>query len=368
MSARLRLALSYAAFLVAAGIATLAGVYLVLRYVPNYPLTAANPSEQSTAVASRQEILDALVRMSGAILGALAVIGIGGGWLLAGRILRPLGDITASARIAATGRLDHRVRLAGRTDEFGELADAFDHMLDRLHDAFMTQERFAANASHELRTPLAVTATLLDVARAAPAAQDYPTLLERLQITNDRAIGLTESLLRMADANAVTAVSEPVDLATIAQAALTDQVADAECRHVRFDARLEAAPTAGDTTLLGQLAANLIQNAIRHGSSPGRAQLSTRHDAPAAQVSLRIENAGAPYTAERAAQLAEPFLRGGGRTTRAGERPGHGLGLALVDRIATVHGGTLTIAPRDGGGLVTTVTLPARRANGVPPG
>jgi two-component system sensor histidine kinase VanS len=359
MSARLRLTLSYAGFLVVAGAATLFGVYVVLRYVPNYPLTAANPRHDPSAVASRWEILQAVVGASAAILGGLAVVGLGGGWLLAGWILRPLREINDAARIAATGRLDHRIRLVGRADEFGELADSFDHMLERLHDAFLTQERFAANASHELRTPLAVTATMLDVARTDPDTRYDPQLLERLQITNSRAIGLTEALLRLADANAVTAVSAPVDLATVARAVLDEQGDEAERRQVALETELDAAPTVGDTTLLTQLVSNLVQNAIRHNRPAGEAWITTRADAAASRVVLRVQNTGAAYTAETAAQLVEPFLRGAGRTTGPDGERSYGLGLALVARIAAVHDATLTIVPRAGGGLVVTVALPA---------
>jgi two-component system sensor histidine kinase VanS len=363
MSARLRLTLSYAGFLVVAGAAALFGVYVVLRYVPDYPLTAANPSASGGAeVASRQQILEAVVGASAAILGALAVIGVVGGWLLAGRILRPLRALNEAAAVAATGRLDHRVRLAGRSDEFGQLADSFDHMLDRLDDAFATQERFAANASHELRTPLAVMATMLEVARADPDDQDYPQLLERLQITNDRAIGLTQALLRLSDANAVTAASEAVDLDAIVADAIDDSTVEAEQRRVALASRLERARVIGDEELLRQLVTNLIQNAIRHNHSGGDVVVSTRRDATASLVELRVENSGDPYEAEAAAQLTEPFLRGVGRTTRDGTERGFGLGLALVSRIAAVHAGTLAIVPRAGGGLIATVALPLRGA------
>jgi two-component system sensor histidine kinase VanS len=159
VSARLRLALSYAVFLVAAGAVVLLGVYVVLRYVPNYPLTAANPQDAGTFVATRQQILSALVGVSAIALVGLAIIGIVGGWFLAGWVLKPLRRINEAAVIVASGDLRHRIRLGGRNDEFRQLADAFDHMLARLHEAFEVQERFAANASHELRTPLAVTAT-----------------------------------------------------------------------------------------------------------------------------------------------------------------------------------------------------------------
>ncbi len=367
MSARLRLTLSYAGFLVVAGAATLFGIYVVLRYVPDYPLTAANPSDDPSGVASRQEILQAVVGASAAILGALAVVGLGGGWLLAGWILRPLQEINDAARIAATGRLDHRIRLTSRADEFGQLADSFDHMLDRLHDAFMAQERFAANASHELRTPLAVTATMLDVAQTDPERRYDPALLERLQITNARAIGLTEALLRLADANAVTAVSEPVDLAVVAREALEDQRGEAERRQVVLTARLDVAPTVGDAALLTQLVTNLVQNAIRHNHPAGEAWITTLTDTAAASVVVQVQNTGPAYTAETAAQLVEPFLRGAGRTSDAHGNRGYGLGLALVAQIATVHDASLTIMPRAGGGLVVTVTFPARAVGQLTP-
>lgn len=360
MSARLRLTLSYAAFLVVAGVGTLVGIYVVLRYVPNYAGVTGSPREIAGAVGSQREILRAVVRASAVIIGVLALVGLGGGWLLAGWILRPLRDINDAARIAATGRLDHRIRLTGRADEFGQLADSFDHMLDRLHDAFMTQERFAANASHELRTPLAVTATMLDVARTDPEQRYDAALLERLQITNARAIGLTEALLRLADANAVTARSEPVDLGAIARAVLDDHGEEAERRQVLLDAELDVAPAVGDTTLLEQLVANLVQNAIRHNHPAGEAWITTRADPAASRVVLRVRNTGPTYTPEAAARLAEPFLRGAGRTASVNGERSYGLGLALVARIATVHDGTLSIVPRDGGGLVVTAAFPYR--------
>jgi two-component system sensor histidine kinase VanS len=381
VSARLRLALSYAAFLVLAGFITLVGVYILLRYFPDYPLShqiemlmsgliekadyyvaddqvAANFRRPGT-VGTRADILSALVAASVVILGALAVIGISGGWLLAGWILRPLQRINEAAQIAATGRLDHRIQLSGPNDEFRQLADTFDHMLDRLHDAFSTQERFAANASHELRTPLAVTATLLDVARANPEGQDYATLIERLRQTNARAIGITEALLRLSDANAIAMTFEPVDLAAIVQAAIDENAPEADLCTVLLETDLDAAPTFGDRALLEQLASNLLQNAIRHNLTPGWARVTTGVSGQDASVTLTIENDGTHHSEETAARLSEPFLRGAVRTSEPGKRRGYGLGLALVSRITTLHDGLLTIVPRAGGGLITTVTLPS---------
>ncbi|WP_030726153.1 sensor histidine kinase [Streptomyces sp. NRRL F-2890] len=372
VSARLRLALGYAVFLVAAGAVVLAGVYIVLRQVPNYPLTAANPRDRAYAP-SRQEILETLVGVSGYLLAALAVVGVVGGWFLAGRVLRPLRRINdAATRIAATGALEHRIGLRGRNDEFRQLADSFDAMLGRLQDSFAAQERFAANASHELRTPLAVTSTLLEVARRDPAGQDYPRLLRRLTDTNERAIAVTEALLRLADANEVTAARDDTDLAGAASAALAECATEAEGAGVRAHADLRAAPVRGDAELLARLAVNLVQNAVRHNLPDGGALwVGTRHDRAAGTVTLRVENTGRPVPAEDVARLREPFLRGAGRVAAGpgrlpapGGTRGHGLGLALVDRITRVHHGMLTLLPREGGGLVVTVVLPARPVTG----
>ena len=355
VSARLRLALGYAAFLVVAGAVLLFGIYLVLRYVPDYPLTAANPRDSGgTVVATRTEILGALVGVSGIALVGLAIIGMIGGWILAGWVLRPLRRINQAALIAATGDLQHRIELGGRNDEFRQLADSFDHMLQRLQGAFELQERFAANASHELRTPLAVTSTLLDVALRNPEGQDYPALLERLRVTNDRAVGLTESLLRLADASAIRLAAAPVDLATLVESTIEENEPEADGRGVGITRELDPVRVMGDRVLLAQLATNLVQNAIRHSGTAGRAVVRTSGDGRAAV--LQVESTGAVFSSETAARLAEPFLRGAGRI--ADGHRGNGLGLALVTSIAEAHDGSLTIAPRDGGGLVVTVELP----------
>jgi two-component system sensor histidine kinase VanS len=356
-SARLRLTASYALFLVAAGGVLLVGIYIVLRYIPNYPMIPPDRAQLRPYITSRSDILGALVRVSGIILVVLAIVGIVGGWFLAGWILRPLRRINEAAQIAATGRLDHRIRLAGRNDEFRQLADTFDNMLDRLHDAFTVQERFAANASHELRTPLTVNATLLDVARRNPAEQDYETLIERLMITNARAIGLTEALLRLADANSIMASSEPIDLSTIARDAIDDSAGEAEPHRIRIDAHLSPAPTMGDATLLRQLTTNLVLNAIRHNSSLGYARIETDFDPLRSVVRLRVENSGRRYTPEQVATFTEPFLRGDGRISRSDHEKGYGLGLALVARIVAVHGGSLVLTPRTEGGLIVVATF-----------
>ena len=200
LSVRLKLTLSYAGFLMLAGVLMLAAVWVVvLRYIPDGALLITcipRGGSSSTAPTS----CTASARVAAIVLAFLLVFGLLGGWLLAGRMLAPLTRITDATRIAASGSLSHRIQLAGRRDEFRELADAFDTMLARLEAHVAEQQRFAANASHELRTPLAITQTLLDVARNDPN-RDNGELVDRLHAVNTRAIDLTEALLLLSRAD-----------------------------------------------------------------------------------------------------------------------------------------------------------------------
>ena len=197
------------------------------------------------------------------MLAFLLVFGLVGGWLLAGRMLAPLARITDATRTAATGSLSHRIRLAGRNDEFRELADTFDTMLARLEAHVAEQQRFAANASHELRTPLAITQTLLDVARNDPN-RDTDELVDRLHAVNTRAIDLTEALLLLSRADQRSFTREHVDLSLIAEEATETLLPLAEKRGVTIETSGDVAPTIGSHALLLQMATNLVHNAIVH--------------------------------------------------------------------------------------------------------
>ena len=215
LSARLKLTLSYAGFLVLASVLMLAVVWVVvLRYIPDGALAHMHPSWWF--VVDQSDPLNGFGSIAVIVLVFLLVFGFVGGWFLAGRMLAPLERITDATRMAASGSLSHRIQLPGPNDEFRELADAFDAMLSRLEARVAEQQGFAANASHELRTPLAVTQTLLDVARKDPN-RDNGELVERLHVVNTRAIDLTQALLLLSRADQRSFTREPVDLSLIAE-------------------------------------------------------------------------------------------------------------------------------------------------------
>jgi two-component system, OmpR family, sensor histidine kinase VanS len=360
LSVRLKLTLSYAGFLMVAGALLLAAVWVfLLRYVPDRATLIDASDRPTTGVFPvRSELLDVFAPRAAAVLVFLLVIGLLGGWLLAGRMLAPLTRITDATRKAASGSLSHRIELEGRNDEFRELADSFDAMLARLeaHDA--EQRRFAANASHELRTPLAVTQTLLDVARHDPD-RNAGELVDRLHFVNTRAIDLTEALLLLSRADQRSFPRDPVDASLIAEEATETLLPLAEARGVTIETSGDLSPTVGSHALLLQMTTNLVHNAIVH-NLPDRGTVWITTSAHPTGVVLTVENTGEKLTPQLVATLAEPFQRGTGRI-----RDGHagvGLGLAIVKSIANAHDGFLTLTARPDGGLRVTVQLPAAQS------
>jgi two-component system sensor histidine kinase VanS len=287
----------------------------------------------------------------------LLVFGLLGGWLLAGRMLAPVTQITDATRAAADGSLSHRIRLPGRRDEFRELADSFDTMLARLEAHVAEQQRFAANASHELRTPLAITQTLLDVARNDPNRDDGE-LVDRLRAVNTRAIDLTEALLLLSRADQRSFTQEHVDLSLVAEEATETLLPLAEKRGLNIETSGDTTPATGSQALLLQLTTNLLHNAIVH-NLPEQGTVWVTTSAHPERAVLTVENTGENLTPQLVATLAEPFLRGTKRIRT--DQAAVGLGLAIVKRITQAHDGTLTLTPRDSGGLRVTVRLPRGR-------
>jgi len=350
-SIRLRLTLSYAGFLLVAGFLLLSVVWVfLLRYVPDGAIFARQ------FVPNRSDLLRAFVPPATWAMVCLLAFGLGGGWLLAGRMLAPLARIGDAARLARDGSLSHRIRLEGSDDEFRRLADVFDGMLERLEAHVAEQERFTANASHELRTPLAITQTMLEVARRDPE-RDVDVLLGRLQAINTRAIELADALLLLDRTSRGPIGDGVVDLSLLAEEAAENLLPVAERRGVSLAVTGEAALCHGSEALLLQLATNLVHNAVVHNVPAGSVTVST--SASGRGAVLRVENTGPRLDAADIPALLEPFQRGRGRVHAADpDHAGTGLGLAIVHRIVTAYRGELTIAPRDGGGAVVVVRLP----------
>jgi two-component system, OmpR family, sensor histidine kinase VanS len=347
LSVRLKLTLSYAGFLMVAGAVLLAAGYFSLS-------RGVHPGV-IFMVRSHADLLHSFAPTAAIVMAFLLVFGLVGGWLLAGRMLAPLARITDATRTAAAGSLAHRIQLPGRSDEFRELADAFDTMLARLEAQVAEQERFAANASHELRTPLAVTQTLLDVARRDPN-RDNGELVDRLHVVNTRAIDLTEALLLLSRADQRSFVREHADLSLIAEEATETLLPLAEKRGATIETSGDMTPTIGSPALLLQMATNLVHNAIVH-NLPEQGTVWVTTSVQPQSVVLTVENTGEKLTPQLASTLAEPFQRGTQRIRT--DHPGVGLGLAIVKSIIQAHEGTLTLTPRAAGGLCVTVQLPA---------
>ncbi len=295
----------------------------------------------------------ALAFVSLIALVAMAAISMGLGWLVAGRVLRPLRTITAAAREISATDLHRRLALTGPDDEFKELGDTFDGLLERLDASFQAQRQFVANASHELRTPLARLKTLAQVALADPNAS-----VESLRAAHDRVLASEQQLEQLIDALLSLARGERgldrrqlVDLAALVGEALADRGDEIERRGLRLRAALDPARTQGDPQLLERLAANLIDNAIRHNAPGGRIEVATV--TTVATVVLSVVNDGPVVAAEELERLRAPFQRLGAARTGSGD--GHGLGLSIVRAIAGAHEAHLDVSPPPEGGLVVEV-------------
>ena len=308
------------------------------------------------AVASQERAaeLRQLLTESGIALGIMAVASIGLGWLVAGRVLRPLRTITAAARSVSASNLHARLALAGPDDELKELGDTFDGLLSRLEAAFGAQRRFVANASHELRSPLARQRTLIEVALADP---DAPASALRQTCTRVLDAGikqerLIEALLTLARTQRGLDRCEPVDLTAIADEAVAGCNALAMSRGVTVRASGGDAKAMGDERLIERLVANLVDNAVRHNVPGGSVQVRTW--TAAGESLLSVVNSGPVVAPGDVGQLFEPFRRGAGRTAGG---DGLGLGLSIVAAIAAAHVAKLETHAPAGGGLRITVTF-----------
>jgi signal transduction histidine kinase len=287
------------------------------------------------------------------VIGATALLA----WTFTGRVLKPLRDVTGTARRLSAESLQERIALRGPRDEVAELADTFDAMLDRLQATFSSQRQFVANASHELRTPLSVIRTELDVTLSDPDADadELRRMAGVVRAATLRAGQLVDALLLLARTDGMgLGVLERVDIAAVVGSAWQAVRTEAERRHLRTSFACAAAPSAGDPALLERVAGNLLENAVRHNVDGG--WLDVRTGAGQNWVTLRVSSSGMAVDPERVEELFESFRRGGvDRTAHSGT----GLGLAIVRAVVKAHHGTVSAEAVPGGGLTVTVHLPA---------
>jgi signal transduction histidine kinase len=300
----------------------------------------------------REQLLIACVIALAIFVVAAAALG----WLLAGRVLRPLSTITDAARRISASSLHERLALRGPNDELKELADTLDGLFTRLEASFDAQRRFAANASHELRTPLTRERTLLQVTLADPASTtgSWQAVGQELLTSNAEQERLIEALLTLASSEATSGEHEPADLAVIASSALAVARPAIDRLGLHVQADIQPADLDGDPLLVQQLVTNLIDNAARHNIPDGDIQITTKTTNGCAVLS--VTNSGQVIPADEVDRLFQPFHRLGPRPAR--RDGGHGLGLSIVRAIATAHAATITAQPRPTGGLTIEVTFP----------
>jgi len=329
---------------------------LVARVAPGAGRWTAVPGPGGGFVFVQQRAdLHQFVVEAGIALAMMVGVALALGWLMAGRVLRPLRTVTAATRRISEHNLGARLALEGPRDEIRDLADTIDALLGRLEGAFEAQRRFVANASHELRTPLTLSRALLEVALADPDARGATLrgTCERVLAAQADQERLIEALLMLARSQRGLERRDPLDLAAVAREVIETHDAQAGARGVLVDAALTTAQTLGERRLVGRLVSNLVDNAIRYNVAGGRLQVAVH--ARGDRVVLRVANTGPRVPPDQVPRLLQPFQRlNAGRGTR---HDGLGLGLSIVAAIAQAHGATLEVLPGDEGGLEVEVAF-----------
>jgi signal transduction histidine kinase len=370
---RLRLTLLYGALFLVSGAALLAITYFLFRrttginlIVPTEGPVHLSPqalhsleSRYAGLEQAHDENLHQLLVGSGIALAIMTVVSIALGWLVAGRVLRPLRTITATTRQISERNLNQRLALPGPRDELKDLADTVDALLSRLETAFGAQQRFVANAAHELRTPLTLWRALLEETLTDPDAtlDSFRATSRRLLALGEEQERLLESLLTLASSERGLDRREPFDLAAIVASALDHPPPEAESMGIRIDADLEPAPAEGNAALAGRLVRNLIDNAVSHNVPGGQVEVKTGTES--GRPYLKVTNDGPVVPPAEVDRLFEPFQRlSPDRTAPTDDH--HGLGLSIVRAIASAHHATVRADPRPNGGLAVRVSLPVR--------
>lgn len=374
MTARCRLTVLYGVLFTLSGAALLGVAYLIVLRLPWLPKPSlASPGfrdalagqklppgiQQLIILADeRKNDLHLLLVWSVILLISMTVVSAFLGWVMAGRVLRPVQEIMAATRRISEANLHERLGLAGPRDEMRELGDTIDGLLERLEEAFEARQSFVANASHELRTPIAMMRTSVDVATAKVCiSDDARTLAAKVEEGLVRAERLLESLL-------VLARTERAALGGASLVSLSDLVADAVERHQQevhamglvVEAEVADVWCCGSEVLLDRLVGNLVTNAVQHNEPGGIVRVRT--DATADGVRLVVEGSGATISPDELRSLGKPFRRLG--TERAAPDGSTGLGLTIVAAIARAHGGAMQLEAREAGGLRVIVELPSK--------
>ncbi|WP_185077857.1 sensor histidine kinase [Nonomuraea jabiensis] len=371
VSIRWRLTLTYGALVFMAAAVLLASVYMIVGSAitwawPTIDLGLPPSADEQLQNAWHNMQAMAIQRARDALFGnsLLALMGVGIlaliiGYFVADRALRPVAQMTATARKLSESTLAHqRIDLQGPNDELKELADTFDAMLTRLNVAFDTQRRFVANASHELRTPLTINRTVLEIALSDPeASEDLKALGRTLLEVNARNEKLIEGLLLLARSERELAVRKPLDVREVAQTAVEQVTAFAEEHGVTVTAELVSAPTIGDPVLLERSVSNLLENAVKY-NIPENGKVWIQTGMADGALVVQVANTGQHVPAYEVNSLFEPFRRL--HADRVDSAKGSGLGLSIVRAVVQAHGGNVAAVPRDGGGLVVTIRLPRR--------
>lgn len=377
LSVRWRLTIVYTSVAVASAAVLLTGIYvLVSRDQPPGALVARFGASQMPSltpvegdVVIEQAVIEArdaavdgtlenLLLWSGLGLMLMAAVSVAVGWAFAGRSLRPVHTITSRARQISADALDERFRLEGPLDELKEMADTFDALLDRIQETVDSERRLVATMSHELRTPLANQRAALDVALADPGAD--PGSLRRAA---EVALGQAERAERTIDALLTLARVQsgemeprllPVELDRVAADAAAAVQAEGLASGLRWEVELDPATVPGDSELLARAVGNLLENAVVHNLPGGwvRVRLVSR----VGSAELQVVNSGPPIDPESVGELILPFRRG--TRDRTSSARGTGLGLTIVQGIATHHGARLTLRAQPEGGIEASFVLP----------
>ena len=303
----------------------------------------------------RREEVESFIRVSAGVSALMLVVTIGLAWWVAGRLLRPVRELTTLARTISETDLDQRIEVRGN-DEIAGLAHTFNTMLDRLQSAFAVQRSFVDDAGHELRTPITIVRGHLELLEEDPVERR-----KTVELVTDE----LDRMSRIVDDLVFLAKAEQPDFLRPVSLEVTDMVKGIEARarplgpDRRWEVRAEPGRCWGDRDRLTQAVLNLVANAVAHTADGDIIEIGGRVDQE--RLLLWVADTGEGISPEDQTAIFERFRRGRDARRRS---DGAGLGLAIVTAIATAHGGTVQLQSRRGDGATFTLDLPAHTEPG----